>query len=101
MAITYGQPWIMTAAGDTEGRGAGGEYEFPIYIQQIKVDTGDGGDFLINAASGSGRKLKLDSTPANDTLWVPINATWERFYVETLPTNATIEIYHGHPDDGA
>ena len=97
-------PWVFTAAADQEGIGRGGEYQIPIYVEQIKLDTGDGGDFLVTTASTSDtgalgypgkRLLKLDNTPANDTLWVPINRDWDNFHIQTLPTNASVEIYHG------
>jgi hypothetical protein len=71
-------------------------FNFPLYIEQIKVDTGDGGNFLITWDSDAqARQLKLDNTPADDTLWVPIKQTVEAIYVQTLPTNATIEVYPG------
>jgi hypothetical protein len=71
-----------------------------IYIDQIKVDTGDGGDFLLTwDADAQGRLLKLDNTPANDTLWVPIRKRVQAVYVQTLPTNGSVEVYTGYPED--
>ena len=100
-------PWVWTAAGDAEGQIHGGSFQLPIYVRQIKVDTGDGGDFLLTTASTSDteavgypgeRLLKLDNTPANDTLWVEIETYWDNIFIQTLPANASIEIYHGRGD---
>ena len=71
-------------------------YQFPMYVQQFKVDTGDGGAFLLTYVADAGsRLLKLDNTPADDTLWVPIYQRVKSVYVQTLPTNATVEMYLG------
>jgi len=71
-------------------------YQFPIYIDEIKVDTGDGGNFLATIGADAGdRLLKLDNTPANDTLWVPIRKRVRSIYVQTLPTNASLEVRLG------
>ncbi len=71
-------------------------YKVPIYIEQIKLDTGDGGDFLLTETSDAqDRVLKLDSTPANDTLWIPVNHYVEALYVQTLASNASMEVYVG------
>jgi hypothetical protein len=71
-------------------------YQFPIYIDEIKVDTGAGGDVLVTIGSDSGdRQLKLDSTPANDTLWVPIRKRVRSIYAQTLPAGATLEVRLG------
>lgn len=71
-------------------------YQFPVYVNQFKVDTGDGGDFLLTTIADAGsRLLKLDNTPANDTLWVPIDQRVTSVYVQTLPANATVEMYLG------
>lgn len=93
-----GNPWIFTAAGDAEGQGMGGVYDLPIYIDQIKLDTGDGGDFELLDAEGGTSILKLDSTPANDTLWIPIGHYQDSVYVGTLADNASIYLYHGRKD---
>ena len=100
---TSRQPWIFDAADQsyvpdaTSNRGpvqSTSSGQKP-WIRQIKLDTGDGGDFLINDADGGNRLLKLDNTPANDTLWVPIGASWKGLFVQTLATNASLEVYHG------
>ena len=70
-------------------------FQVPIYIRQFKLDTGDGGNFLMDESSGGQRVCKLDSTPANDTLWVPIDRYVEGIYITTLPANASVEVYHG------
>ena len=70
-------------------------FKVPIYIRQFKLDTGDGGNFLMDESSGGQRVSKLDSTPANDTLWVPIDRYVEGIYITTLPANASVEVYHG------
>jgi len=75
-------------------------FNLPLSIDQIKVDTGDGGDVLLTYTSdGQDRLLKLDSTPANDTLWVPIRKVVEALYVQTLPTNASLEVYTGYDEE--
>lgn len=93
------QPWIFDTVGDTEGSAnkavATTVFPVPVFIHQIKVDTGDGGDVLLLQSSGGKRLLKLDNTPANDTLWVPMGEYFDGIHVTTLPTNASLEIYHG------
>lgn len=100
-------PWVFDAT--TQGEGFGPNLDsisvnFTIkpYINQIKVDTGDGGDVLVRsrntASAGSHARydiVKLDNTPANDTLYVPIEAKVDGIYVVTLPTNASLYVYHG------
>lgn len=100
-------PWKLDATGQGEGFGPNEDsvsvvFTVKPYVNQIKVDTGDGGDVLIRsrntASAGShGRYdiVKLDNTPANDTLWVPIEARVDGIYITTLPTNASIYVYHG------
>jgi hypothetical protein len=71
-------------------------FNLPLAIDQIKVDTGDGGDVLLTYTSDAqDRLLKLDNTPANDTLWVSIRKTVEALYVQTLPANGSLEVYTG------
>ena len=98
-------PWIFDAAGDTEGvANAADSSQTPnfdgitIWVEQIKLDTGDGGDFLLSESDSGKRILKLDNTPANDTLWVPMHVRVRGVFVSTLATNATLEIYHGDPN---
>jgi hypothetical protein len=71
-------------------------FNTPLYIEQIKLDTGAGGDFLLTYTTDAGdRVLKLDSTPVDDTLWIPIRKRVEAIYVQTLATNASFEVYTG------
>lgn len=70
-------------------------FPVPIYVRQFKLDTGDGGNFLMDESSSGQRVCKLDSTPANDTLWVPIDRYVEGVYITTLAANASVEVYHG------
>lgn len=108
MAKTLGKnPWIFTATSDTEGSGNSGEYDHPLYIDHIDLDTGDGGDFLLLDASGGDQVKKLDNTPANDTIRMDINGWVQGIHVTTLATNGRILIFHepptgtptGHPVD--
>jgi hypothetical protein len=79
-------------------------------IRQIKVVTGStGGDVLVYSRAASGTAdpttenepdvnkryevLFLDATPANDTLWVPMDVTVDGIYVNTLPTGAKLYVY--------
>lgn len=72
-------------------------FNTPLYIDQIKVDTGaTGGDFLLTYTSDAGDQvLRLDATPIDDTLWVPIRKRVIAIYVQTLPSGATFEVYTG------
>jgi hypothetical protein len=87
-------------------------FDIPIYIKQIKVVTGStGGDVLLYSRKVVGtadpteenrpdeRKryevLFLDATPANDTLWVPMDRRVDGIYVNTLPSGAQLYIYTG------
>ena len=100
-------PWVLDAATQGEGFGPNEDsvsvvFTVKPYVNQIKVDTGDGGDVLVhsrkNASAGDHARyvvVKLDDTPANDTLWVPIEARVDGIYATTLPTNASLFIYHG------
>ncbi len=99
MAITYGlNVIVMTAANDSEGRGQSGNFDHPLFVKNIKVDTGNGGDVLIEDATTSGQRLvKLDNTTANITINVPIDAFVRGVDATTLPTNATLEIHLGTP----
>lgn len=117
-------PWVFDATGQAEGLGpsldSGPEvthtvnFNVPVYIQQIKVVTGGtGGDVLVYSRKIVGTEdptqypkcdqrkryevLFLDETPANDTLWVPINTRVDGIYVNTLPTGAKLYVYHGEP----
>lgn len=82
------------------------------YIRQVKVVTGStGGDVLVYSRKVVGTAdpteenkpdqhkryevLFLDETPANDTLWVPMDQQVDGIYVETLPTGAKLYVYHG------
>ncbi len=99
MAITYAQNVIiMTAANDSEGRDQSGIYDHPLFVKSIKVDTGDGGDVLIEDATTSGTRLvKLDNTTANITIEVRLDHFVKGVDATTLPTNATLEIHLGTP----
>lgn len=99
-AETAGTAVNITGTGSgTHTMSAPNVFQVPIYIQQLKVDTGDGGNFLLTeTADAQDRLVKLDNTPADDTLWVPINSYVESLYVQTLASNASIEVYHGHKD---
>ena len=126
-------PWVFDAVGQCEGFGPSLDAEISIYepegtepsisaankpvfnttvyIKQIKVVTGDGGDVLVYSRKVAGdadpteenkpgeRKryevLFLDATPASDTLWVPMDVRVDGIYVETLPANAKLYVYHG------
>jgi hypothetical protein len=99
-----GQPWVFNAAGEFEGYANNAELDgnlngphFPtrIFVQRFKIDTGAGGDVLINDSNGGNEILKADSTPANDTLEWPINSWVKGLYIQTLPANATIQVWHG------
>jgi len=90
-----GQPWIFDATTQAEGVGNSGVFQHPIYIQRVKIDTGNGGDVLVLSASGGKTIIKADNTPADDTLEWPIGAFVRGFYVSTLPTNAQLHVFHG------
>ena len=87
-------------------------FNTPIYVREIKVVTGStGGDVLLYSRKVVGTAdpteenkpdqhkryevLFLDATPANDTLWVPMNQRVDEFYVETLPAGAKLYVFHG------
>jgi hypothetical protein len=95
-----GSIWIFDTAGQNEGEANAAESTAPnfntrLFITMIRVDTGDGGNFLLNESNGGRRIVKLDNTPADDTLWVPINRWVAGIYVQTLPANASVEVLHG------
>lgn len=69
-------------------------FNHPIYIQRVKLDTGDGGNLLIEEDGGRDI-IKADNTPANDTLEWPIGAFVDSFKITTLPANATVTVWHG------
>lgn len=71
-----------------------------IYIKRIKVDTGAGGNVLINESSGGRMVLKGDSTPANDTLEWPIGTRVRGIYITTLPAGGQIHVIHGNSAEG-
>ena len=75
-------------------------FNLPLAIDQIKLDTGDGGDFLLTYTSNSGdRFLKLDNTPANDTLWIPVRKHVDAIFIQTLAANASLEVYNGYDEE--
>ncbi len=75
-------------------------FNLPLSIDQIKVDTGDGGDVLLTYTSDAqDQLLKLDNTPANDTLWVPVRKKVDAIFVQTLPANAQLEVYTGYDEE--
>lgn len=70
-------------------------FNHPFYLRRLKIDTGNGGDVLIEESSGGRDILKADNTPANDTLNWEIDGFVSSFYITTLPTNALITVWHG------
>lgn len=118
-----GNVWKFDATGQAEGYGPsldsavrGGtpvthtvNYDVPLKIKQFKIETGSGGDVLIYSRKIVGTEdptqypkcdqrqrytvLSLDSTPASDTLWVPMGTRVDGIYIETLPTNAVVWAY--------
>ena len=100
-------PWLFDAA--TQGEGFGPSLDsvsvvFTVrpYINQLKIGTGAGGDVLIysrkNAGTGNHARVNIvdfSSTPANDTLWVPIDARVDGLYIQTLPTGGRVYAFHG------
>jgi hypothetical protein len=98
MAITYGRNVIVLgAASDAEGTGESGNFNHPLFIKSIKVDTGDGGNVLINEGTGGARLVKLDSTTANTTIEVRLDHFVSAIDAATLPANASLEIHLGVP----
>ena len=97
------QPWLLDATGQSYARDAvatvGNNNTLSViqklWIREIKVDTGDGGNVLVSVSNGGRRLLKMDNTTANTTISVPIDELWEGLYVTTLPANASLEVYHG------
>jgi len=96
-----GNPWVFDTQGEYEGfanraQSTAPVYTCKVYIDRIKVDTGDGGDVAVDTDSTPTRRvIKADSTPADDTLEWPIGHYVDGIYITTLPTNATIEVWHG------
>lgn len=126
-------PWVFDAVGQCEGFGPsldaeksvyepeGEEPSIPaadkpvfntsIYIRQIKITTGAGGDVLVYSRKVAGTAdpteenkpdqhkryevLFADATPADDTLWWPMDQRVDGIYVETLPANAKLYVFHG------
>ncbi len=71
-------------------------FNIPIHISRIKLDTGDGGDFLLTYSTDAGDELvKADSTPANDTLEWPIGKRIEALYVQTIQSGMTFQVWTG------
>lgn len=99
MAVSYGlNTIVMTAASDVEGRDAtGANFDHPLFINTIQVDTGNGGDFLLNEVSGARRVVKLDNLPADDTVEVHLNKFVRSLFVQTLATNASVTVHLGTP----
>lgn len=72
-------------------------FNIPLTLNVIRLDTGDGGDFLLTYTSDSGdRVMKADNTPPDDTLWFNMHGkVVDAIYVQTLATNASIEVTTG------
>ena len=98
-------PWTFDAADQYEGWANRAQSTKPVfevkpYISRIKIDTGNGGDILITTdGTDANEVVKADSTPANDTLEWPIQKRVDGIYIDTLPTNATIQVWHGYDED--
>ena len=111
-----GQPWYFDASGQGEGRGPsldGVSVVFPtrVYIKRVKLYTGDGTTLLVydrktsppvlglpgedDAQNSRHIVLHFQNLAAQDNFEIPIEATLLGFYVETLPTNAYLEVFHG------
>jgi hypothetical protein len=102
-------PWYFDAT--TQGEGFGPNKDsvacvFPYvkpYIQRIKVEAGDGGsDVTIysrkNAGTGDHSRitiLELDSVTASDTIECPMGIRVDGVYIQALPTNGKVFVYHG------
>jgi hypothetical protein len=100
-------PWVFDAADQYEGfanlaQSTKPNFGVKPYVQRIKVDTGAGGDVLITTdGTDANVVLKADATPADDTLEWPIGARVDGIYIDTLPTNATIKVWHGYENEGS
>ena len=69
-------PWVWTAAGDAEGQIHLGSFQLPIYVRQIKLDTGaTGGDFLITTASTSDSPGQLSAATSVGDRWPGISVS--------------------------
>ncbi len=104
--VFNGDTWKFTAAADAEGIANKDESTVPnfantpIFIRGGRLDTGDGGDFVLNISNAGKEIIKMDSTPANDSIPFVLNAYFRGVYVQTLQTNASITLYVGVPTDG-
>jgi hypothetical protein len=112
MAKVFRGDWIIFDAA-TQGEGFGPNEDSisvstaeKLYVQRIKIDTGDGGDVLIrsrNTASASDHArydvVKADNTTANATMQWPIGKRVDGLYVVTLPANATITVILGYENE--
>ena len=110
-------PWMDTQPGRKGFVSLSGHtvvYDFPIYVDHLKIVTGSGGDVEIRSRKvdptadptefnkPDERKrynvVFLDATPANDTLWVPIRKRVDGLYIFDLPTNGQVQAYLGNED---
>lgn len=97
--------WVFDTANDAEGIANKDETttpvfdNVPLYIDHIRVDTGDGGNFLLNESDGGDEIVKLDGTPANDSIPVRIGRYVRGVFLQTVQTNMTVAIHHGVPTD--
>jgi len=112
-----GQPWYFDGAGQGEGFGPSLDgvpvaFDSRVYIKRVKLYTGDGGAVRVydrqtlppvlgtpsendDAQHARHVVFYLQNLAAQDNLEVPVEKELLGFYVDTLPTNAYMEVFHG------
>jgi len=111
-----GQPWYFDAAAQGEGFGPSLDgvsvaFDGRIYIKRVKLYTGDGGAVRVYDRQTSPPVLGLpgeddaqharhivfylQNLAAQDNFEIPVEAELLGFYVDTLPANAYMEVFHG------
>ena len=96
--------WIFDTAADAEGVANVGVTgvvfdQAPIFVTYIRVDTGNGGNLLVNESNAGKRVLKVDALPSDDTITYNLNRYVRGLYLQTVQTNMSLEIGHGVPTD--
>ncbi|KRT68215.1 MAG: hypothetical protein XU15_C0026G0025 [candidate division NC10 bacterium CSP1-5] len=106
-------PWVFDAEGQGEGFGPNEDgvavnfSEVKPYVSRIKIMGGDGGTVEIlsrqNTSSGDHARyeiLPIVTAAANAVTDHVVNQVVDGIYINDLPLNAKVYVYHGHEASG-
>ena len=114
--VVTGQPWYFDAAAQGEGLGPSLDdvavvHKVPVYIKRIKIYTGNGTQVLLydrktsppilglpgeqDAQNARHTIINFQNLAAQDNIEVTLEARFLGIYVDTLPANAYLEVFHG------